>query len=58
MSGKWQRKDGGWHFDIRYTAKEEMTAFLQSQVKAADCKRWVDLLELIRERLGIRAREP
>lgn len=53
MSGKWLRKDGGWHFDIRHTAKVEMGAFLDAEVTPADCSMWVELLELIRKRMGM-----
>ncbi|MDA8047539.1 MAG: AAA family ATPase [Actinomycetota bacterium] len=53
MSGKWQRNDGGWHYDIRPTAKKEMEAFLQAEVTFTDCGRWINLLELLHQRLGI-----
>lgn len=55
ISGKWQRHDGGWHFDIRSTAKDEMASFLLAEVAAPDCGRWVELLELIRARLRLPA---
>lgn len=53
LSAKWKRSDGCWHYDIRSTAKEELGVFLDTEVKAPDCDRWVELMELIRGRLGI-----
>lgn len=53
LKGKRLRKDGGWHYDLAQAAKTEMAAFLDAEVSAGDCGRWVELLELLRSRLGL-----
>jgi putative ATP-dependent endonuclease of OLD family len=53
LKGKRRRKDGEWHYDIGQAAKTEMAAFLEAEVTAGDCGRWVELLELLRTRLGV-----
>lgn len=53
LKGKTRRPDGGWHFDIDQAAKPAMGAYLADHVTAADTARWVELLVMIRRRLGL-----
>ncbi len=53
LKGKTKRPDGGWHFDIDQAAKPAMGEYLAEHAAAADTTRWVELLQLLRMRLGL-----
>ncbi|MGH9277888.1 MAG: hypothetical protein ACRD12_07250 [Acidimicrobiales bacterium] len=53
LSGKWRRKDGEWHYDLTKTGKETIVAFVADRATAADVEKWITLLELVRQRLGL-----
>jgi hypothetical protein len=53
LAGKWKRKDGGWHYDVPFAAKPELARFLKEKVRASDAAKWVELLTLLRHRLGM-----
>jgi hypothetical protein len=53
LAGKWRRKDGEWHDDLTKTGKETIVQFVAERATAEDVGKWVTLLELVRQRLGL-----
>lgn len=53
MAAKRRRKDGEWHYDLTKTGKETIVQFLAERATADDVTKWVTLLELVRQRLGL-----
>ncbi len=53
LTGKWRRKDGKWHYDLTKVGKETIVPFVADRATAADVTKWISLLELARQRLGL-----
>ncbi len=53
IDGKERRPDGEWHVDLNQSAKELLADHLETFVRPEHVRRWIDLIVLLRERLGL-----
>lgn len=53
IDGTKKRPDGAYHYDLNQAAKAELTAYLEAATRPEHIERWVELILLIRQRLGL-----
>jgi 5S rRNA maturation endonuclease (ribonuclease M5) len=53
LAAKQKRPDGQWHYDFTATGKDLIIDFLEHTATPKDVKLWVELLDLIRKRMGL-----
>lgn len=53
LAGKGRRPDGEWHFDLDQSAKGLLPSHLESQLLPKHVERWIELILLIRDKLGL-----
>ncbi len=57
-SGSGQRPDGEWHYDMDESCKLALFEYLERELRPEHLDRWIELLVLIRTRLGLPIPEP
>lgn len=55
--GSKKRPDGAFHYDFGQAAKGELDAYLQAETRPHHVERWIELILMLRERLGLSTEE-